>query len=106
MIRRSSIPLPVQCKALSLPEPEPEYRFAPPRRWRFDYCWPSHRLAVEVEGGIWTGGRHTRGKGYLGDLEKYNRAVLDGWRVLRFTPSQVKDGTALNVLAEVFEAKA
>lgn len=63
-----------------------EYRFHPPRMWRFDYAIPSHRIAIEVEGGVWTNGRHIRGTGFLNDMEKYNQAVLDGWRLLRCTP--------------------
>lgn len=65
--------------------PVREYTFAPPRRWRFDFAWPEARVAVEVEGGTWDRGRHTRGAGYAGDCAKYNAAVLGGWRVLRFT---------------------
>jgi hypothetical protein len=69
-----------------LPSPVIEYRFDPDRRWRFDYAWLAEMVALEVEGGIWTGGRHTRGAGFLRDMEKYNRAVCLGWRVLRTTP--------------------
>ena len=65
--------------------PVREYRFALPRRFRFDFAWPSERVAVELEGGIWMRGRHVRGKGYEKDCEKYNLAALRGWRVLRFT---------------------
>ena len=41
-----------------------EYRFHPDRKWRSDFCWPAEdvRLFVEIEGGIWTDGRHVRGK--------------------------------------------
>lgn len=63
-----------------------EYKFNPGRRWRFDYAIPEYRIAVEVEGGVWTGGRHVRPKGFLNDMEKYNAAAVDGWRVLRVTP--------------------
>ena len=92
--------LTLHCLALGLPEPVRELVFARPRRWRFDYAWEAHRLALEVEGGLWTGGRHTRGKGYLGDLEKYNAATLIGWRLLRCTPAQVQDGTAEDLVAQ------
>lgn len=71
-----------------------EHRFALPRNWRFDFAWPDEKIAVEIEGGIWTKGRHTRGKGFLNDLEKYNAATLEGWKVYRFTPDQLKKGHA------------
>ena len=80
--------------------PVPEHRFAPPRRWRFDLAFPDRKLAIEIEGGAFTRGRHTRGAGFVKDMEKYNAAVLLGWRLLRFTPSQVLDGTARAALAE------
>ena len=68
---------------------EKEYRFHPVRKWRADYAIESIRVLIEVEGGIWTQGRHTRGKGYLGDMEKYNAATVMGWKVLRYTPDQL-----------------
>jgi len=64
---------------------EDEHRFHPTRRWRFDFAWPSKKIAVEIEGGTWTGGRHTRGAGFQKDCEKYNAAAVLGWTVLRFT---------------------
>jgi len=91
------------CQAYGLPQPEAEYRFDASRRWRFDFAWPDRRLAVEQEGGIWTNGRHTRGRGYLADLEKYNAATLAGWRVLRFTPEQINAGHCLNTLIEALK---
>lgn len=74
-------------RAHHLPMPEPEYRFAPPRRWRFDYAWPKTHVALEIEGGVWTNGRHTRGAGFLRDLAKYNEAALRGWLLLRVSPA-------------------
>lgn len=65
-----------------------EYQFHPSRKWRFDYALPQHRIAIEIEGGVWTGGRHIRAQGFLGDMEKYNTAAIMGWRLLRFTPDQ------------------
>lgn len=97
------LPLDQQMRYAGLPVPEAEYRFHPSRRWRFDYALPAHSVAIEVEGGVWTQGRHTRGKGYLGDLEKYNEAQILGWRILRFTPGQVKDGTALKALERLLK---
>lgn len=74
----------LRLKALGLPDPEREYKFHPERRWKFDFAWPERKIAIEVEGGIWSRGRHTRGNGYINDCEKYNSAVLLGWRVLRY----------------------
>lgn len=66
---------------------ELEYRFCPARRWRSDlFVHPD--ILVEIEGGAWIAGRHTRGSGYLKDMEKYNAAVCLGYRLIRTTPSQ------------------
>lgn len=92
---RASLPLDRQCAFAKLPVPEREYRFDPVRRWKFDWAWPQYRLAVEEEGGAFTQGRHTRGAGFLKDMEKYNAAALAGWRVLRYTPTQVANGMVL-----------
>jgi len=75
-----------------------ECRFHPKRRWMFDYvilddfeCSLTYQVAIEIEGGNWSGGRHVRGKGFANDCEKYNAAVLLGWKVLRYTYDQIKD---------------
>ena len=67
-----------------------EFRFHPKRRWRFDFAWPDKMVAVELEGGTWTGGRHTRGKGFRNDCEKYNSAAFLGWTVIRLTTDMVR----------------
>jgi very-short-patch-repair endonuclease len=92
-------------RALELPRPEREYKFHHSRRWRFDFAWPGLRLVVEVEGGTWARGRHTRGAGFERDCEKYNAAALLGWRVLRFTTTMVEDGRAIETLKEFFESQ-
>lgn len=108
--------------ALGLPHPRLEYRFArevvgekPGLRdrlqaaglkdWRFDFAWPDKKLAVEVEGGSWTGGRHTRGKGFSDDCQKYAEAVLLGWKVLRFTSDQIDSGYAGGAIERFFKNK-
>lgn len=84
--------------AVGLGEPVTEYRFSPPRRWRFDYAWPPLMLAVEFEGGAYSSGRHVRGRGFESDAEKYNEAALLGWRVLRYTTGMVRSGLATKQL--------
>ncbi|WP_303018556.1 hypothetical protein [Parabacteroides goldsteinii] len=66
-----------------------EYRFHPGRDWRFDFAIPSRRVAVEVEGGAFNGGRHIRPEGYLRDMEKYNEAAVSGWCVIRVLPGEL-----------------
>lgn len=81
--------------------PTPEYRFAPPRRWRFDFAWPDHKVALEVEGGVWTEGRHTRGAGFLGDMEKYNEAACLGWRIVRVTPDDLRTAKTATMIKRI-----
>ncbi len=83
------------------PEPHPQRMFHPARKWRFDFCYMlPHKVAIEVDGGTWSGGRHVRGGGYAGDAEKMNEAAIAGWRVLHLTAAMVKskDGVGLEVI--------
>lgn len=88
--------LQAKIKNAGLPDPVTEYKFHPARRWAFDLCWPDYMLAVEVEGGIWTGGRHVSPKGYKADREKYNTAQLFGFTVLSFVDDHIKTDFAVN----------
>lgn len=88
------------CRAHGLPEPIPEFRFHASRKWRADYCWPDQRIIVEIDGGIWTGGRHSGGTGQLRDMEKLNAAALLGFLVLRYTPQQM--GQCMEDLTAMF----
>jgi very-short-patch-repair endonuclease len=83
--------------------PMREYRFHPERRWRFDFAWPDHFIAVEVEGLTPLGGRHQRMAGFRSDLEKYNAAAMLGWLVLRFTDLEIKRGIAIKQIIAAFE---
>jgi very-short-patch-repair endonuclease len=76
-------------KQNKLPKPIPEYKFCETRKWRFDFAFEKQKVAVEQEGAVWVRGRHTRGSGFVKDMEKYNAAALLGWRVLRYTPDQM-----------------
>lgn len=90
----------MQIKALKLPAPIPEYRFHVKRRWRADFCWPEQKLIVEFEGGVFSQGRHIRGRGFENDCVKYNTATLLGFRVLRFTTRHVNSGLAIQQIQE------
>lgn len=74
------------------PDPEREHRFHPERKWRFDFAFPSLKVAVEIEGGTfgrWS--RHTTGAGHQGDCEKRNAATVMGWKVLYFTTKDLQE---------------
>jgi hypothetical protein len=73
--------------AAGLPAPVPEFRFAPPRRWRFDWALVEHKVAIEVQGGLFIQGRHSRGPALLKEHEKLNEAACLGWRVMFVTPN-------------------
>ena len=77
------------CAANRLPQPTTEYRFWPERRFMFDFAWPVQGIALESEGGVWSGGRHTSGAGFKRDCTKYNEAALRGWTVLRVLSSEL-----------------
>lgn len=102
---RVALPFDQQCQIAGLPVPTPEYLFARSikRRWRFDWAFIEQKVALEVEGGAFMvgGSRHTRGAGYVKDMEKYNHAIIMGWRLLRVTPQQVANGAALTYVERV-----
>ena len=77
-----------------------EFKFHPIRKWRFDYAIAEYKIALEVEGGVWSGGRHIRAQGFLRDMEKYNTATLMGWRVFRTTPDDLYKMATINLLRQ------
>lgn len=89
-----------QLKALKI-EFEREFKFHHKRKWKADFHITGKKILVEIEGGIWSGGRHTRGKGYIGDMEKYNAAVMMGYQVIRFSTEQVKSGLAVQQIEKM-----
>ena len=60
----------------------PEHRFHPTRKWRVDWFHESG-VAIEIEGSVWTQGRHTSGSGFLADIEKYNALAEQGILLFR-----------------------
>lgn len=86
----------LQCRVEGL-APQREATFHHTRKWRFDFSWPTSKLAVEIEGVVWGGaGRHQRGAGMSEDCRKYAEALVLGWRVLRVTTEMVLSGEAID----------
>lgn len=75
-----------------------EHKFSADRKWRMDYAHLELLISIEVEGGIWNLGGHTRPAGFLLNMEKYNEATLAGWAVLRTTPQAIKNGEAYQLV--------
>ncbi|HEX9704481.1 MAG TPA: hypothetical protein VGA20_04490 [Gemmatimonadales bacterium] len=96
--------------AMIAPDLQPirrEMRFAEGRMWRFDFAWEAARVALEVEGGVWSGGRHGRGSGFIADCEKYNEAAALGWCVQRWPGDWIDpfDVPRAEALAELIRAR-
>lgn len=86
----SSVRLAEWLVAYGLPRPVLEWKFHFTRRWRTDLGWPSLGIAVEIEGGVYTRGRHTSPAGFVNDMEKYNALAVLGIFLIRILPSQVE----------------
>lgn len=82
---------------------EKEWKFHPVRKWRFDYSIPKYKIAIEIDGGVWTYGRHNRSAGYLADMEKFNAAAALGWVVLKFTPQQQYTRKTLEIIRQTIK---
>lgn len=96
--------LALHLRALKLPQPKRERRFHPKRLWRFDFCWPELKLAVEVDG-MHPSGAHNTPKGIANDNDKRNAAARAGWLVLAYTTEQVVSGQAVSEIEPVLEEK-
>ena len=94
-----------QVKATGLPEPEREAAVIPGRKFRFDFCFTEQRLLIEVNGGTFTKGAHSTGRGIARDYEKSNLAQLQGWRCLSFDGKAVKSGEAAELIRKALEAE-
>lgn len=92
----------VLAQLVGLPDPATELVFHPKRRWRLDFAWPANMIAIEVHGGIHSGGRHTRGRGFVEDRTKMNEAALLGWTVIETTPEHIKSGQLRSWLLAAF----
>lgn len=71
-----------------------EHKFDPKRLWRFDFFFPSISTAVEFEGGVYSDkSGHKTAKHYTKDTDKYNKATVLGFRVIRVTAINYQTAT-------------
>lgn len=81
-----------------------EYKFHPVRKWRIDFACIDKKIAVEVEGGRWAKySRHTTGKGYTADVEKYNNLTVMGWRLIRVFPETLLTQKTCDLINQIKE---
>lgn len=88
------------CDLRGLPRPQAEYRFHSVRQWRADFCWLDQKVAMEVDGGTWSGGRHTRGSGWAKDAEKRRAYAELGYVVVPVTPQELAKGIWVDTVRE------
>lgn len=101
------------CKEHSVPLPVAEHHFAKAARgrmWRFDFAWPdvdgAGGVALECDGGVHSGGRHTRGVGFVEDQIKLNTATELGWTVFRVTPETLCTQRTLDLIRTALSERA
>ena len=92
-------------EANRLPTPVCEHRFHDERRWRFDFAFLEHKVAVECEGGVWSNGRHTRGKGFIEDCSKYSEAAILGWCVIRRATADLLTPETIDMIQRAIQAR-
>jgi hypothetical protein len=56
-----------------------------------------------VQGGTWTKGAHSSGKGLRRDFQKQNLAVVLGWRVLFCDGEMIRNGEIVETVKQTFE---
>jgi len=77
---------------------EREIKLVKDRRWRWDFL--TENLAIEIQGGLFIKGRHSRGVAYTKDCEKMRAAAMDGYVPIYFTTADVLNGTAIQWLKD------
>lgn len=77
--------------APEMPHPTLQAKLIKTRRWQYDFTWEREKVIVEIEGGTWIAGRHSRGKGYLNDCDKQNAVMMLGYRLFKFTTDHINN---------------
>lgn len=92
---------------VNLPLPEFEYLFTREiglkTNHRSDYAWPKFKIALEVEGGIWSNGGHVRGSGKTRDIAKMNLYALAGYRVIYCVPKTLCSKETIQLINDLLK---
>jgi hypothetical protein len=86
------------CEKGGMYRPELEFEFHPTRGWRFDVAFVRHKIAVEIQGGVFIQGRHNAPVSFIKEQEKMNAAAVLGWRIIYRTPSNFLEFETLDLV--------
>jgi hypothetical protein len=81
-----------------------EFKFCSPRRFRFDFAHIPSKTAIEIQGAIWTSGRHSRGSGLIKEYEKMNLAAFLGWKIFYLSTKTIEDLEIYGAIAQTIRA--
>lgn len=85
---------------------ETEVKLISGRRFRFDYVHLKSKTAIEVNGGNYINGRHTRGVALNSEYEKFNLAQIQGYQIFLLSGDMVTknwlDAIAEHILKNSF----
>ncbi len=87
-----------QLHLTKLPKATRQYLYLRGSKHTLDFAWPELMLGVEVQGHV-----HRIKDRFKADMVKRSKALLQGWRVLEVGGSEIRDGTAMQWLHELFE---
>ena len=85
-----------------VPAGQREYEFD---GWFFDFAWPDHLVAVEIDGGMYGHSSHLTAEGHQNDCNKANAAAAAGWHVLRLTADLMRSAHSLNPVIRTLLAR-
>lgn len=94
-----------QLEAANAPTFDRQMRIHPERKFRADFWFSKARLVVEVDGGGFINGRHSRGTGIERDAEKSALIAAMPARLMRVTPKQINNGSALEWILRALKVR-
>lgn len=75
------------------------------RRWRIDFAWAPGKLAIEIDGGGYVAGAHSRGAHTTLDNLKRCELAVDGWALLRLDGTMVRHQVAIEIIQRAVRAR-
>lgn len=61
------------------------------RKFKADFIHAESKVAIEIQGGSWSGGKHGRGSGIKIDAMKLAVAQRNGWQVYQVVPGSERE---------------